>query len=322
MRWLDQQDLSLETYPPGLFVGLSGVAWGFQELGLEKKARNAIDLAFQSPLLFEGADLFYGTSGIGLTSLYFFHKTGETHFLEKARQLGNAIIATASSDENGCYWNNLDGITYFGHCHGGSGIALFLLYLYRATSDATYLSYATRALDYEIAHARIDNETAAWDRAKGDSMELPYWRFGSGGVGSTLIRFFSVLGKQEYRTIAEKVANHAVTKYAVYPGQFAGLSGIGEFLIDMFHFTGERRYLDDAFKIADGVLLFQTKRPEGIAFPGEELLRISTDYGTGSAGVGQFLMRLNQPGGRLFFEFDAFTNQRFEVSAGSRERVS
>jgi hypothetical protein len=44
-----------------------------------------------------------------------------------------------------------------------------------------------------------------------------------------------------------------------------GLSGIGEFLIDMYYFTGEPKYLRDAFKLAEGVLLFEIERPEGIA---------------------------------------------------------
>src|SRR5262249_44753820 len=140
-------------------------------------------------------------------------------------------------------------------------------------------------------------------------------------IGSTLIRFFSIVGDQRYKDLAEKVANHAVTKYAVFSGQFAGLSGIGEFLIDMFHFTGEQRYLDDAFRIADGALLFQIQRPEGVAFPGEELLRICTDYGTGSAGVGIFLMRLLQPSGRLFFDFDVHADKTLELTAVTGERI-
>ena len=191
---------------------------------------------------------------------------------------------------------------------------LFLLYLYRATGDPKYLFYATGGLDYEIAHARIDDEIAGWNRANGDGLEVPYWRFGSSGVGSALIRFSSILGDNRYRVLAEKAGNHAVTKYAIFPGQFAGLSGIGEFLIDLYCFTGKQKYLDDAFKVAEGALLFQIKRPEGIAFPGEELLRISTDYGTGSAGIGMFLRRLLEPAGRLFYEFDVLHETPVELN--------
>ncbi len=324
LEWIDRRPLSQESYAPGLYVGLSGIAWALEELGLKEKARTAIDMALRSPLLMQGPDVFYGMAGVGLSSLYFFRKTGEEHFLQHARQLGDALIDSAASNENGCYWTNVDGINYFGHCHGGSGIALFLLYLHLATRDDQYLSYATSALDYEIAHGRIDDQNAAWDRAEGDSMEVPYWRFGSSGIGSVLIRFAAILGDNRYRVLAEKTANYVGTKYTVFPGQFAGLTGIGEFLLDMYYFTGEEKYLNDAFRIADGVLLFQIKRPEGIAWPGEELLRICTDYGTGSAGVGMFLHRLLEPAGRLFYEFDERYNPRRLQSGSNRgsERIA
>jgi len=294
---------------------LSGIAWGLEELGLTKKARTAIGLAFQSPLLFEGPDVFFGTAGVGLASLYFFKKTSEERFLEKARELGDSIVARASSDENGCYWSNVNGVNYFGHCHGGSGITLFLLYLYHATGDARYLSYATRGLDYEIAHAQINHETAVWGHVKGDSLITSYWRFGTGGVGSVLIRFASILGDSRYRVLAEKAGKGAATKYSVCPGQFMGLSGIGEFMIDLYYFIGDEIYINYAFKVAESVLLYQIKRPEGIAFPGEDLVRICTDYGTGSAGIGMFLLRLLEPNGRLFYEFDAMDKSPFEVNA-------
>ena len=223
-------------------------------------------------------------------------------FLQRARQLGDSLIARASSNEKGCYWTNVDGVNYFGHCHGGSGIGLFLLYLHLATGDDRYLSYARSALDYEIAHGRIDDKDAAWDRAEGDTVEMPYWRFGSSGIGSALIRFAAILGDSGYRAVAEKTAHYAASKYAAFPGQLLGLSGIGEFLIDMYCFTGLDKYLNDAFRIADGIRLYHIRRPEGIAFPGEQLVRICTDYGTGSAGVGMFLHRLLEPAGRLFYD--------------------
>ena len=86
---------------------------------------------------------------------------------------------------------------------------MFLLYLHLATGDARYLSYARSALDYEIAHGRIDHENAAWDRAEGDSMEVPYWRFGSSGIGSALIRFGAILGDSRYRVLADDVGRMA-----------------------------------------------------------------------------------------------------------------
>jgi hypothetical protein len=86
-------------------------------------------------------------------------------------------------------------------------------------------------------------------------------------------------------------------------------------MIDLYYFTVDEIYINYAFKVAESVLLYQIKRPEGIAFPGEDLVRICTDYGTGSAGIGMFLLRLLEPNGRLFYEFDAMDKSPFEVNA-------
>jgi serine/threonine protein kinase len=313
--WIDRQPLSVQTYPPGLFMGLSGIAWGLDCLGATAKAAAAFDLALQSPLLSESPDVFYGTAGIGLTGLHLFTRTGESRFLDAARALGDSLIARASPSEQGCHWTNTDGPAYFGFAHGSSGIAYFLLNLHLATGDARYLSYARAGVEFEVAHARIDGDRAVWGRAQGDYLEAPYWRLGASGVGSVLIRFAAILGERRYRELAEKAANAVVTKYAILPQQFSGLSGIGEFLLDMYVFTGERRYLDDALRLARGVLLYQITRPEGIAFPGEELMKICADYGTGSAGVGLFLLRLLEPSGRLFYDIQPTKGSALDVPA-------
>jgi hypothetical protein len=50
-------------------------------------------------------------------------------------------------------------------------------------------------------------------------------------------------------------------------------------------------------------MLFAIEKPSGIVFPGEELIRVSTDFGTGSAGTGLFLHRLLTGGGMPYFDF-------------------
>ncbi len=79
---------------------------------------------------------------------------------------------------------------------------------------------------------------------------------------------------------------------------------MGEFLLDMYRFTGDPRYRKEAQRIASGVLLYAVPEPVGIGFPGDELLRLGTDFGSGSAGVGIFLQRLLRPGERLFHDLD------------------
>lgn len=310
-EWILDQPITCEEFPPGLFVGMSGIAWALSELGYCERAASVMNLTYESPLITEGTDIFYGAAGIGLASLFFWRKTGENHFLDNARKAGDRILGAAQSDESGYYWINADGGLYYGYAHGSAGISLFLLYLHLATGEDKYLKYAIAGMDYEIAQGVVKDDYIVWNRSNLDNFLSPYWRYGNAGIGSVLIRFFEILKEDRYKAVAEKAARYLALKYAVLPGQFIGLSGIGEFLIDMYYFTEDRRYIDQAFKVAEGVLLFQIKRPQGVAFPGEELIRISDDYGTGSAGIGMFLLRLLRPEGRLLYEFDPMYKRPF-----------
>jgi len=302
--WIAGRSIDTDRYPPGLFAGLSGVAWALDELGEAERALHAMDLAFSSPLLYEGTDIFYGKAGVGLASLYFWSRTRQERFLVQARSMAASLMATAATDPDGLYWLNADDGHYYGFAHGGAGIAFFLLKLHQATGDPQYLEQGKAALEYEIRRAVEEPDgSITWPRSAADAWISPYWRFGASGVGSVLIRYAAAVGDERYRILAEKAARYVAVRFTVFPGQFVGLSGVGEFLLDMYHFTQDSSYLRDAWRLAEGVLMFHVQRPQGILFPGDELVRFSTDYGTGSAGIGLFLLRLLRPGARRFYDF-------------------
>ena len=114
-------------------------------------------------------------------------------------------------------------------------------------------------------------------RYEGDSVFWPYFRFGIAGLGNALIRFYRHTGDEKYLRLCEK-------------------------FLDMFCSTKDGTYLDWARNVARKVLLFRVDIDDGIAFPDEELLRISNSYGTGSSGIGLFLERLSNPSPRLFYD--------------------
>jgi hypothetical protein len=124
-------------------------------------------------------------------------------------------------------------------------------------------------------------------------VNVPYWKYGSAGMVTALLRFFAVTGSEEYLDVLSRALRDVSRKYAIYPGRFFGLSGLGDCLLDVTDFSEEGTSAREAADmIADGLMLFATPRPSGIAFPGESLQRLSCDFGTGSAGVALFLHRL------------------------------
>jgi hypothetical protein len=291
--WILGHKITADTYAPGLYVGSAGIAWSLLELGAIPEAEKILQASVRHPLLYESANIFHGAAGWGMANLRFFSETGNELFLSNATNVGTRLLKTALYDSRGCHWTDAEGAQQIGFAHGSSGIALFLLYLYLATDNREFAETADLALGFDLSFA-VETEDAglSWpSSAAASSPVYPYWRFGSAGIGSVVLRFYSFLGAAIYKRVLEKIYVDVDRKYAVLPGKFAGLAGIGDFLLDLYDFTGEPRYLKSAQKAAEGLAHYRVER-DGIAFPGDCLSRLCCDYGTGSAGIALFLSRL------------------------------
>ena len=126
--------------------------------------------------------------------------------------------------------------------------------------------------------------------AEARAIVFPYWYRGSAGLGTTVARFVA-LGESDLAAALGELVLACSYRYTVMPGLFFGLAGFGNFLLDCHQLLGEEHYLDSARRTADGLTLFAIERPEGIAFPGEDLYRITLDFGTGTAGIALLLHR-------------------------------
>ena len=284
-----------EAYPPGLYAGLSGIAWTLAELGYEGEALDIYRDIEGHPLLFEGMDLYYGLSGFGLTSLYFWQLTREDRFIDWGIRVAESLDKNKQEreSEEGYYWPSpTDDIEYIGYARGSSGISIFLLYLYLATEEMRFLELGRRALQHDLNFATEIQNGISFPEDNQSSILFPYWYNGSAGVGTTLLRYMVTNREDRYGDLFEKLVADTRRKYTVWPGLFNGITGLGNFLLDCYQMTGNKRYLEDIYRATKGILLFQLDRPSGVAFPGDSLRRISTDFGTGSAGIALFLNRI------------------------------
>lgn len=292
-----------DSYTPGLYVGSSGVAWTLLELGMRKEAEGLMDVAARSPILFENADMFYGAAGSGLANLFFFAQLGDEKYLKNAVDAFDHIKPMLRRDRGGYCYENTDAV-YHGLAHGASGIGYFLLRLYRETRKEEHLDVAKGLFDFELASAEEQEPgRVVFKRSTEEKLLYPYFRIGGAGVGAVALRFHAALGDPRYLELARKIACQLEGSYTVFPTNFSGMAGIGNFFVDMHRRTEEKRYLEEARRFVDRVMLFALEKPSGIVFPGEELVRISTDYGTGSAGTGMFLHRIVAGGGLPYLDF-------------------
>lgn len=293
LEWLLARTSTTERLPPGLYVGSSGLAWVLLETGAPEAALGVAQRLATHPLLYRSADLFSGAAGWGMAMLRLFLGTGEEWPLARAREAAGWLIDTRREEEGKYFWPGNDDV-YYGAAHGAAGIALFLLYLYLATRDEIFLDAGERALEFDISRAvhTPRGNGLTWQIREKAPTVTPYWRYGSAGIGMVALRYAAVSGRAKYRQLLDDILVDTDRKYTVFPGWFNGLAGIGDFLLDLERF-GHRPDVARAAaqRVAAGILLFRIQREQGTAFPGDELLRLSCDFGTGSAGIVAFLHR-------------------------------
>ncbi|HEY2295783.1 MAG TPA: class III lanthionine synthetase LanKC [Thermoanaerobaculia bacterium] len=287
--WMLSRPLSAEEYPPGLYIGLSGIAWSLLELGLPDRAGEVMEMANGHPLRWRSPDLFHGASGWGMSQLRFFLATGDEAYLARAEEAGRFLETSRQEDEGGCWWPSAQGEVCCGLAHGASGVSLFLLYLYLATQDERYLSLGHKGLRFVAARGlRNADGGLTWKAKEGEPTYTPYWRWGSAGVGMTLLRYRRALGDLIPETgLLPDLFIDADRKYTIFPGRFFGLAGLGELHLDLAESGDDRELaLTAARRALAGILLFQLPRPGGLAFPGDSLARISCDLGSAPAARG------------------------------------
>ncbi len=287
---------TVASLPPGLYIGLSGVAWILSECDRLEESERLMSAVYRQPSLFDAEDLFYGAAGWGLASLYFHQKTGRDVYLRKALEAAELLRTKLQMLGPDGTYKNIDGHHYSGLLHGSAGLALFFLRLFEASADQEHLVLAERVLASETSRAMEAFGGPTWQRDYDKPTTYPYYRFGSAGIGMVVLRFYHATANTEYLTLAKSIGRGLAGKYSLCPGYFSGMAGIGSFFLDLYRATGDITYLDEANGIASKVLLYRSEDCSAITFPGEELVRYTTDLGTGSSGIGMFLRRLLSQG--------------------------
>ena len=304
LDWILAREIKSTAFSPGLFTGLSGIAWTLLDIGLKEEACAILKKTHNHHLLWKSTDLFNGVAGWGITQLRFFSVTQDAVYLNAAIEAGEFLLKNrkVNVDHNDrCYWITPDGIST-GLGHGVAGTSLFLLYLYLATGKSKFLTAGNQGIKWILSQGTDDDIGGiAWPINDKNHNRAPYWRWGSSGIGRVLLRYWYVTGQTLYAETLEKIHISCHCKYTSFPGYFFGLAGISEFYLDMARVPRwEIKATAGVRRLLAGCLLFAIDRDAGIAFPGESLSRISCDFGTGSAGIALVMHRYHTRCGSSF----------------------
>lgn len=297
--WLLRQKLEGGDVAPGLYVGLSGIAWTLFELGYKDVGVRMQLIANDHPVGDTRHSLFEGAAGLVLANVRFWEWTGDERFLVKAEELGRRLMGRrqqSGGSGSGSYWVEQGGTVRVGLMGGGSGVALALLFLSLATGDERYQEVGREALEFDLG-TRMDLGAGAWQfpSVVGDRTALPYWAEGTAGILAVVVRYFAVRGEESLKQYSEHLVQGLRMKFSM-PGYFYGASGIGSALLDYSQFCHVEDGVEVAGGLAECIAVFGVREGNVMGYPEDGQTWLSADYGSGASGVALFLDRLRTRG--------------------------
>lgn len=275
-RWLLDHVRREPPARPGFYDGAHGIAYVLENFGYAREAEALLDGSATMVEQTKEHSLDTGLAGIGLNFLHFAGTRGDTGYTGRALAVGKRLAEALPSAEPPGKFGRA------GLLSGWSGPALLFVRLYECTGEESWLALADRALRRDLDEC-VSADDESLQVRDGEARTLPY--VGIGGAGIALVA--SELG--EYRPDAVSVAalprlwQACRGEFVIHPGLMFGRAGLMVAL-------AARRDRDEATERAVRLHLsrfgwYAIAHSDGIAFPGNQLLRLSMDLNTGGAGV-------------------------------------
>ncbi|MFE2614518.1 class III lanthionine synthetase LanKC [Micromonospora chalcea] len=286
LDWLTRAARRLPAAHLGLYDGLAGIAALLDRTGRHDDAGELLDRCRTGLHHRYGPGLHSGLAGIGLALL----RPGRPA-PDDALHIGDRLARTLTGDTK----QPVPEPARPGLLHGWSGPAIFLTRLHEATGDPAWLRAARTALRRDLQHTvRDDNGNL---HVRDGARRLFYLDEGSAGIAvaaHTLLRHGE---RQWLRDVVTTVRRTIDVEFVLLPGLFHGRAGL---LATTALLTDDPPrgttphgpvglVRDDAPHHVPAHLArlaWHAYALDGrLAFPGDTLLRISTDLAAGGAGV-------------------------------------
>ncbi|MFJ3922097.1 class III lanthionine synthetase LanKC [Streptomyces sp. NPDC090022] len=273
--------------PLGFYDGLAGTAWLLDRLGHRDRALGLAGQLLGQPWQELGPDLYGGLAGVGLALDALGTATGEGEL--HAAALRCAELAVRSGPRT----------ARAGLLHGNSGPALLFLRLYERTGDGELLRHAAHALHRDLDHC----VTSAFGTLQVNEgwRTMPYLGEGSAGIGMVIDDWLEHGGDERFEEARRGIVRAAQATFYAQPGLFRGAAGM---ILHLARTTtpGPGTRPDDITRQIDALARHAVPYQGHLAFPGEQMMRLSMDLATGTAGA---LLALGAaaPGGHAHLPF-------------------
>ncbi|MEU0078958.1 class III lanthionine synthetase LanKC [Micromonospora tulbaghiae] len=287
LDWLVRAARRLPATHLGLYDGLAGIAALLDRTGRHDDAAELLDRCRTGLHDRYGPGLHSGLAGIGLALL----RTGRP-VPDDALRIGDRLTRTLTGDTK----QPLPEPARPGLLRGWSGPAVFLTRLHEATGDPAWLRAARTAVRRDLDHTVRDDKGNL--HVRDGARRLFYLDEGSAGIAvaaHTLLRH----GERPWlRDVVTTVRRTVDVEFVLLPGLFHGRAGLLATAALLADDPPPHRphAMRPVGLVRDGAarhhpahltrLAWHAYALDGhLAFPGDTLLRISTDLAAGGAGI-------------------------------------
>ncbi|MGY0062280.1 class III lanthionine synthetase LanKC [Streptomyces sp. LZ34] len=261
--------------PLGFYDGLAGVAYVLERLGHTDRALELIERVLDEKWQRLAPDLHGGLAGVGLTLDHLARATGEAGLRERAWEVARLLADRSATGVR------LTG-KRAGLLHGATGPALLFLRLYEHSGDPALLDLATTALGQDLDRCVRDRHgTLLVDEG---FRTMPYLGAGSVGIGMVLdsrLAHGDADADTDFEAARGDIAAAASLRYYAQPGLFNGRAGM---VLHLARTTTPDLAPERLAAQIAGLGWYAVPYQGHLAFPGEQMMRLSMDLATGTAG--------------------------------------
>ncbi|MFE1961922.1 class III lanthionine synthetase LanKC [Streptomyces sp. NPDC059479] len=263
--------------PLGFYDGLAGLAWTLNRLGHTQRALELIELTLSQPWESLPPGLHGGAAGLGLALSDLAAASGESALYDAALRCAESAAHVVSGDPA----RPGAGLSRAGLLYGASGIALFFIRLYERTRDTALLDLAAEALRRDLA--RCKHGVGGTLQVDEGWRTMPYLGAGSVGIGMVLDDYLAHRADDTFERARGEIVRAAQATFYAQPGLFRGAAGMVLYL-SRTTAPGPGTGPADVRRQMDALSWHAMTYRGQLAFPGEQMMRLSMDLSTGTAG--------------------------------------
>lgn len=276
----------------GLFTGRTGVASVLFKLGFIEEFEQTVDelksYIYNKLDTFDDISILSGLSGMGLFLLSYYHKAP----LECRKEIMDVLNNIVSKIKN-LFELDIELTSYdldfvpMGFFEGWSGVAYFVIQLYKVTKDKELEKLANRMIKVELKNCMENPLDKSLNISDGKRL-LPYILGGSAGIIYTLDEYKNIFD-EEFEVYKNKILKVINSRCFYGIGLFRGAIGLATLLPYIDDLNIRNKYRDICLEKLN---LFLVDEDDMLFTPGDFSYRLSSDLFSGSAGIIAVLLDL------------------------------